>query len=94
MHGTRHPINSFNTWEWNTPEMAFQIMKAQFDALYERGADEPVLMPLTVHDFITGRPSRAKVFDDFLTYAKQFEGVVFTTHDQVRAWWLDNYAEQ
>ena len=59
-------------------------MKAQFDALYERGAEKPVLMPLTVHDFIIGRPSRSLVLDEFITYAKQFEGVVFTTHDQVR----------
>jgi len=51
-------------------------------------------MPLTVHDFITGRPSRAKVFDDFLAYAKQHEGVVFTTHDEVRKWWIGNYEKQ
>jgi hypothetical protein len=72
--------------------MAFRIMKAQFDALYERGATHPVLMPMTVHDYITGRPSRAKVFDDFVAYAKQHEGVVFTTHDEVHGWWMKNYA--
>jgi peptidoglycan/xylan/chitin deacetylase (PgdA/CDA1 family) len=94
MHGTNQPINPFNTWEWNTPETSFKIMKAQFDALYERGAEQAVLMPMTVHDYITGRPSRSKVFDDFLTYAKQFDGVVFTTHDEVRTWWLKNYADQ
>jgi peptidoglycan/xylan/chitin deacetylase (PgdA/CDA1 family) len=90
--GNGKPVNQFNTWEWNPPGMVFQIMKDQFDALYERGAEQAVLMPLTVHDFITGRPSRAKIFDDFLTYARQFEGVVFTTHDEVRKWWLPNYA--
>ena len=84
-------INQNNTWEWNPPETVFQIMKDQFDALYERGATHPVLMPLTVHDFITGRPSRSKTFDDFIAYAKQFEGVAFTTHDQVRKWWMQNY---
>jgi peptidoglycan/xylan/chitin deacetylase (PgdA/CDA1 family) len=68
-------------------------MKAQFDALYERGAEKPVLMPLTVHDFIVGRPSRSLALDEFITYAKQFEGVVFTTHDQVRSWWIQNYKQ-
>ena len=87
-------INRFNTWEWNTPDIASQIMRDQFDALYERGATEPVLMPMTVHDFITGRPSRAKIFDDFVAYAKSHEGVVFTTHDEVRKWWLANYEQQ
>ena len=32
------------------------------------------MMPLVVHDFITGRPFRAKVLDEFLPYAKQLEG--------------------
>jgi hypothetical protein len=49
-------------------------------------------MPLTVHDFIVGRPSRSKTLDDFIAYAKQFEGVVFATHDQVSAWWRKNYS--
>ncbi|HXF55903.1 MAG TPA: polysaccharide deacetylase family protein [Hyphomicrobiaceae bacterium] len=89
--GNLQQINRFNTWEWNTPDVVAQIMRDQFDALYERGAEQAVLMPMTVHDFITGRPSRAKLFDDFLTYAKQHEGVVFTTHDEVRKWWLANY---
>ena len=88
---TLRAINQNNTWEWNPPETVFQIMKDQFDALYERGATHPVLMPLTVHDFITGRPARSKTFDDFIAYAKQFEGVVFATHDQVREWWMQNY---
>jgi hypothetical protein len=67
-------------------------MKSQFDALYERAAEKPVLMPLTVHDFIVGRPSRSTVLGDFITYAKQFEGVVFATHDEVSAWWRRNYS--
>ena len=92
--GNIEQINRFNTWDMNTPDCVAQIMKDQFDALYERGAEQAVMMPLTVHDFITGRPSRAKLFDDFLGYAKQHEGVVFTTHDEVRRWWLGNYEEQ
>jgi peptidoglycan/xylan/chitin deacetylase (PgdA/CDA1 family) len=88
------PINPFCTWDTNTPDFIFRTMKAQFDALYERSATDAVLMPMTVHDFITGRPSRSKMFDDFIAYAKQFEGVVFTTHDEVRGWWLKNYASQ
>ncbi len=48
-------------------------------------------MPLTVHDFIVGRPSRSAVLDRFIEYAKGFDGVVFATHDQVCDWWLRNY---
>jgi len=60
MHNTTQPINPFNTWASNTPETIFRIMKSQFDALYERGAEQAVLMPMTVHDYITGRPARSK----------------------------------
>jgi peptidoglycan/xylan/chitin deacetylase (PgdA/CDA1 family) len=86
------PATPFGTWHSNTPEFIFRAMKSQFDALYERGAEKPVLMPLTVHDFIVGRPSRSTVLGDFITYAKQFEGVVFATHDEVSAWWRRNYS--
>lgn len=85
----RFPFNTYSTWNCATPDFFLRGLKAGFDALYERGAREPVLMPLTVHDYITGRPSRAKSFSDFIAYAKQFEGVVFTTHEQVVSWWRD-----
>jgi peptidoglycan/xylan/chitin deacetylase (PgdA/CDA1 family) len=85
------PINHYCTWHTNTPSFIFHGLKASFDALYERGAAQAVLMPLAIHDFVFGRPSRSKVLDDFIAYAKQFEGVVFTTHDEATGWWWKNY---
>jgi peptidoglycan/xylan/chitin deacetylase (PgdA/CDA1 family) len=85
------PPTPYGTWHSNTPEFMLRTLKAQFDALYERGAERAVLMPLTVHDFIVGRPSRSSVLDQFIPYAKEHEGVVFATHDEVRDWWLRNY---
>jgi peptidoglycan/xylan/chitin deacetylase (PgdA/CDA1 family) len=85
------PVNPYCTWHSNTPGFVAAALKAQFDALYERGAEHAVLMPLTVHDFIVGRPSRSKVLDEFIAYAKQFEGVHFVTHDQICDWWWPNY---
>jgi peptidoglycan/xylan/chitin deacetylase (PgdA/CDA1 family) len=86
------PVNPFCTWHTNTPRFVAQAMKAQFDALYARGTEQQVLMPLSVHDFIFGRPSRSKVLDEFIAYAKQHDGVVFTTHDEVRGWCMKDYA--
>ena len=88
------PINHYCTWHTNTPSFIFNGLKASFDALYERGAEQAVLMPLALHDFVFGRPSRTKVLDDFIEYAKQFEGVVFTTHDEATQWWWKNYSEE
>jgi len=88
------PPTPYSTWPSNPPDFILRQMKAQFDALYERGADRAVLMPLSVHDFIVGRPSRSMVLDEFITYAKQFEGVVFATHDDLSKWWSKNYAAE
>ncbi len=87
----RFPVNTYSTWNSNTPDFMLRALKSAIDALYERGAEKAVMMPLVVHDYITGRPSRAKILDDIITYAKQFEGVVFTTHDQLAVWWRANY---
>jgi peptidoglycan/xylan/chitin deacetylase (PgdA/CDA1 family) len=84
------PVNPYVTWISNTPEFTLQALKTSFDGLYERGAERAVMMPLAVHDFIVGRPSRSKILDDFIRYAKQFEGVVFTTHDELGQWWRAN----
>lgn len=86
-----NPPTRYSTWNANSPEFMFRGWKAAFDALYERSADRAVMMPLVAHDFITGRPFRSKALDDFIAYAKQFEGVVFTAHDQVASWWRDLY---
>jgi len=90
----RFLVNNYSIWNCTTPDFMFRALKSGFDALYERGAEQAVMMPWTVHDYITGRPSRAKVLDDFIAYAKQFEGVVFTTHDQLASWWRANNQPQ
>lgn len=85
------PPSAYSTWSSAPPEFTLRSYKAVFDALYERSAEKTCVFPLTVHDFITGRPSRAKVLDSFIAYAKQFKGVVFTTHDELAGWWRANY---
>jgi len=87
-----NPPTRYSTWNANPPDFQFRGLKSAFDALYERGAERAVMMPLVAHDFITGRPFRAKVLDDFIAYAKQFEGVVFAGHDQLASWWKNLYA--
>ena len=84
------PPSRFSTWNANPPDFMLRGLKSAFDALYERGAERAVMMPLVVHDFITGRPFRSKVLDEFLSYAKQFEGVVFTGHDELARWCRGN----
>lgn len=85
------PPTQYSTWLSAPPDFTSRAYRAVFDALYDRSRDRALMFPLTVHDYITGRPSRSKTLEDFILYAKQFEGVVFTTHDQLASWWRANY---
>ena len=84
------PVTPFSTYHSNTPEFIFNGWKAAFEGLYEMAANKPAMMPLVVHDFTAGRPSRVKALNDFLSYVKSFEGVVFTDHEELGKWWRDS----
>ena len=84
------PATPYSTYHTNVPDFMFRALKSAFDALYENADRRAALMPICVHDYITGRPSRAKVLDDFIGYAKQFDGVVFAGHDEVARWWIQS----
>jgi peptidoglycan/xylan/chitin deacetylase (PgdA/CDA1 family) len=84
------PVTPFSTYHSNTPEFIFNGWKAAFEGLYEMAANKPAMMPLVVHDFTAGRPSRVKTLNDFISYVKSFEGVVFTHHEELGKWWRDS----
>jgi peptidoglycan/xylan/chitin deacetylase (PgdA/CDA1 family) len=58
-------------------------LKAEFDALYAEAGTRRRLMSASAHDRIAGRPSRAKVLDDFIVYAQSHPGVVFMRKDEI-----------
>jgi len=58
-------------------------LKAEFDALYAEAGTRRRMMSASAHDRIAGRPSRAKVLDDFIVYAQSHPGVVFMRKDEI-----------
>ena len=68
-------------------EVAAQL-KREFDLSYEDGANNARIMGLTIHAYLSGRPSRAKAIDDFLAYTKQFPNVWYATQAEIADWWL------
>jgi peptidoglycan/xylan/chitin deacetylase (PgdA/CDA1 family) len=58
-------------------------LKAEFDALYAEAGTRRRMMSVSAHDRIAGRPSRAKVLDDFIVYAQSHSGVVFMRKDEI-----------
>ena len=51
-----------------------EICKAQFDQLYEEGAENGRVMCIAFHPYATGRPHRAKYLDDLLGYIMGHSG--------------------
>src|SRR5260370_13685449 len=52
-------------------------LKAEFDALYAEAGTRRRMMSVSAHDRIAGRPSRAKVLEQFIVYAQSHPGVAF-----------------
>ena len=66
------------------------ISKAEFDALYAEAGMKRRMMSVTAHDRIAGRPSRAKVLEEFFVYAQSRPGVVFMRKDEIARFALES----
>jgi peptidoglycan/xylan/chitin deacetylase (PgdA/CDA1 family) len=58
-------------------------LKAEFEALYAEAGTRRRMMSVSAHDRIAGRPSRAKVLEEFITYAQSHPGVAFMRKDEI-----------
>ena len=63
-----------------------KVWREEFDAMYSAGH----CVNLTLHargDYGSGRAARARVVDEFLTYAARHPGVYFATGRELAGWW-------
>ncbi len=65
-------------------------LKAEFDALYAEAGIRRRMMSVSAHDRIAGRPSRAKVLEEFITYAQSHHGVAFMRKDEIARFALES----
>lgn len=68
------------------PDFA-QIVKDQFDVLYEEGKKTGRVMCLALHPFVIGQPFRSKYLDEALRYIKGHPDVWFPTSDEIADWY-------
>jgi len=66
-----------------------QQLKDDFDAHYEEAQRYPMKFRYSMHNFTGGRPGLARVFDNFLHYAKGFPGVWFGRCIDLANYWLE-----
>ena len=75
----------------NSTSEAVEVMKEQFDVLYEEGAESGRLMNIGLHPHVIGQPFRARAIREFIEYAKQFDGVWWAKREEIAEWYLENH---
>ena len=68
-----------------------QMIKDQFDVLYEEGAESGRVMCIALHPYWIGQPHRAKYLDEALGYILSHQGVWQTTADDIAEYYMANY---
>ncbi len=70
-----------------------QRARDQFDRLYQEGAEQPRVMSISVHPYITGQPHRIRYFEESIDYMLDHEGVWFTTAEAIYDWFIETGRE-
>jgi peptidoglycan/xylan/chitin deacetylase (PgdA/CDA1 family) len=77
----------------NSPSLFFECFKTAFDRMYAEGTEgSPKLIDALVHAHIGGRPNYIDMYEQCITYAKQFPDAWFCTKGEIAKWYLDRYA--
>src|SRR5579863_7775951 len=77
--------NDYQSYEnrWHVCSEFANDLKMEFDALYAESSRKRRMMTITCHDRVNGRPARAKVMEEFITYAQSHPGTVFMRKDDI-----------
>jgi hypothetical protein len=64
-----------------------QLIRDQFDVLYEDGERTGRVMAISLHPFLTGHPHRSKYFDQALRHIARCRQVWFARGDEIVDWY-------
>ncbi len=73
-----------------SPQDYLQLIKDQFDQLYEEGAESGTVMCLPLHPYLIGQPHRLWLLDEALKYVTSHSGVWCATGREIAKSYLDN----
>ena len=87
-------INDFSLFlrRGYTAGQVLELLKDQFDMLYEEGAESGRLFSLGLHPHVPGHPYRAKAIKEFIDYVKGCDGVWGAARGEIAEWYLANHA--
>jgi allantoinase len=76
-----------------SPEMFGQMIRDQFDVLYEDGAKTGRVMSICLHPFLIGHPHRSKYLDQALKHITSRQEVWLATGSEIADWYRKNYSD-
>lgn len=72
----------------------FEIVRDQFDALYEEGKKNGRVMAIALHSCIINLPFRHKYLDKALEYISKHKDVWFATGSEIANWYYEHYYQE
>jgi allantoinase len=72
----------------NTGADFFEVLREQFDALWEEGATEPKMMTIGLHCRVAGHPFRATALARFLQHIARFQNVWLCRRVDIARHWM------
>jgi len=73
---------AYENWHQTTDQYACEL-KNEFEMLYTEAEHRRRMMSISAHDYVAGRPARAKVLEEFIIHAQRRPGVVFLRKDDI-----------
>ena len=74
-----------------SPRRYTEILKANFDQLYEEGAESGTVMCIPLHAFAVGQPHRIDAFAEALEYIAGHDGVWLATGREIAEYYFEHY---
>ena len=73
------------------PERYAEICKAQFDTLYEEGAESGTVMCMPLHPFLIGQPHRIAALEEVLRHVTSHDKVWLATGREIARHYIDHH---
>ena len=78
-------------FDLGSPRHYAKVIKAQFEQLYEEGAESGTVMCIPLHPFLVGQAHRIGAFEEALAYITGHEKVWVTTGREIADWYYEHH---
>lgn len=88
-------LNDYSTYgsEERTSRQLGEIWHDTVARLHQESERYPTMIAWGLHPYISGRPHRTAVLEEFLTWAKTLPGVWFARTREIAEWWAKEYPD-